>query len=262
MELALVEETLRDSITAMNKAGRRPDQMAIRMRAHSELMLTSKLKSRMLEEVSRSWSAENPQTILFPVRQPAALDRNIALTSDLLTAHPPTQNGFGGCLAHDVPTEEIADYLRSFVVHEDAIAFRNDLIADWIMERSIDGELVRWTIFVANPERDRHVLLGTRSYGLVMRSATAAESIGILTDPRHEGVDLNGGPEAYKSGATFNARAMRQSRPAARGLLIIYPLDPEPLQAQTRSVIGLALSFPKTSDEGKAFVANRGLLNG
>ena len=173
-----------------------------------------------------------------------------------------TQNGFGGCLAHDVPTEEIADYLRSFVVHEDAIAFRNDLIADWIMERSIEGELVRWTIFVANPERDRHVLLGTRSYGLVMRSATAAESIGILTDPRHEGVDLNGGPEAYKSGATFNARAMRQSRPAARGLLIIYPLDPEPLQAQTRSVIGLALSFPKTSDKGKAFVANRGLLNG
>lgn len=262
VELALVEESLRDSITAMNKAGRRPDQMAIRMRAHSELMLTSKAKSRMLEEVSRSWSAENPQTILFPVRQPEALDRNIALTSDLLTAYPPTQDGYGGSLVHDVPPEVIVDYLRSFIVHEDAIAFRNDLIADWIIERSTQGELIRWTIFIANPERDRQVLLGTRSYGLVVRSATAAESIGILTDPRHEGVDLNGGPEAHRTESSFNARAMRQSRPATRGLLIIYPLDPEPLHAQTRTVIGLALSFPKTSDEGKAFVANRGVING
>ena len=79
---------------------------------------------------------------------------------------------------------------------------------------------------------------------------------------RHEGVDLNGGPEAHRTESSFNARAMRQSRPATRGLLIIYPLDPEPLHAQARTVIGLALSFPKTSDEGKAFVANRGVTNG
>ena len=261
VELALVEESLRDSITAMNKAGRRPDQMAIKMRAHSELLLTSKAKSRMLEEVSRSWSAENPQTILFPLRQPDLLDANLRLTSHLMDAHPPTQYAYGGCLAHDVPPEVIADYLRQFVVHEDAIAFRNDLIADWIVERSTEGELTRWTVFIASPERDRQVLLGGRSYGLVTRSPTSAESIGILTDPRHEGVDLHGGPEAHKKGDSFNAKAMRLSRPASRGLLIIYPLDPEPLGASNRAVIGLALSFPKTSDEGKSFVANKGVVH-
>jgi hypothetical protein len=261
VELALVEESLRDAITAMNRAGRRPDEMAIRMRSHSDLMLTSKRKSKMLEMSSRSWSCENPQTILFPLRNAAILDHNAALTAALLTAHPPTQDAYGGCLAHDVPASVVSEYLRAFVVHEETIAFRGDMIADWVMERSTVGELTMWTIFVASPNRDHQVLLGSRSYGLVRRSLTAAESIGILTEPRHEGVDLHGGPEAYRMGATYNAKSMRHTRPTTRGLMMIYPLDPQPLQAQVRTVIGIALSLPKTSDEGKSFVVNRGVAN-
>lgn len=259
VELALVEESLRDSITAMNRAGRRPDEMAIRMRSHSELMLTSKQKSRMQEESSRSWSCENPQTILFPLRNVSILDHNAALTADLLTVHVPTQDAYGGCLAHDVPASVISEYLRTFIVHEETLAFRGDMIADWVMERAIAGELTTWTIFVASPDRDRQVLLGSRSYGLVRRSLTATESIGVLTEPRHEGVDLHGGPEAYRMGTTYNAKAMRHTRPPNRGLMMIYPLDPQPLNAQVRTVIGIALSLPRTSDEGMSFVVNRGV---
>jgi hypothetical protein len=261
IELALVEESLRDAITAMNRAGRRPDEMALRMRSHSDLLLTSKRKSRMLEESSRSWSCENPQTILLPLRNPAILDHNVELTAALLTAHPPTQDAYGGCLAHDVPASIIGEYLRAFVFHEETLAFRGDMIADWVMERSTTGELTTWTIFVASPDRDRQVLLGSRSYGLVRRSLTATESIGILTEPRHEGVDLHGGPEAYRLGATYNAKSMRHTRPPSRGLMMIYPLDPQPLHAPVRAVIGIALSLPKTSDEGKSFVVNRGVAD-
>ena len=60
---------------------------------------------------------------------------------------------------------------------------------------------------------------------------------------------------------THNARAMRQSRPSTRGLLIIYPLDPQPLRAQVRTVIGIALSLPTTSDEGIKYVVNRGVAD-
>lgn len=261
IELALVEESLRDSITAMNSAGRRPDEMAIRMRSHSDLVLTSKRKSLMLEQSSRSWSCENPQTILLPLRNVAILDQNASLTAALLTAYPPTQDAYGGCLAYDVPATAIIDYLRAFAFHQETVAFRGDLIADWISERSTAGELTKWTIFVASPARDRQVLLGSRSYGLVRRSLTATESIGILTEPRHEGVDLHGGPEAYRSGTIYNAKAMRHTRPPTRGLLMVYPLDPQPLQAQVRTVIGIALSLPKTSDEGQAFVVNRGVAD-
>jgi hypothetical protein len=261
IELALVEESLRDSITAMNKAGRRPDEMQIRMRSHSDLMLTSKRKSKMLEESNRSWSCENPQTILFPLRNAAILDKNADLTASLLMAYPPSQTAYGGLLAYDIPASAVSDFVRAFIVHEDTLAFRGNLIADWIMERSTVGELTTWTIFVASPSRDRQVLIGNRSYGLVRRSLTATESIGILTEPRHEGVDLHGGPEAYRMGATYNAKAMRHSRPSSHGLLMIYPLDPQPLQAQVRTVIGIALSLPKTSDEAMSFVVNRGVAN-
>jgi len=261
VELALVEESLRDSITAMNKAGRRPNEMAIRMRSHSELMLTSKLKSKMLETSTRSWSGENPQTILFPLRKPSVLDNNFLLTNSLLNVYSPTQDAYGGRLSHDVPAPIICEYLRNFVFHEDTVAFKGELVADWIYERSTVGELITWTIFVANPERDRQVLLGKHTYGLVRRSLIAMESIGILTDPRHEAVDLHGGPEAYQLGASYNAKAMRRSRPSSRGLLLIYPLDPEPLNTGVRSVIGLALSLPTTSDETTCYVVNGGVTN-
>lgn len=261
VELALVEESLRDSITALNRAGRRPTEMAIQIRAHSSLMLTSKVKSRMQETSHRSWSGENPQTILLPLRNPGILESNAKLAEALLTAHPPTLDAYGGSLAYDVPAVDIANFLREFIVHEETLAFQTDMLASWILERAAAGELVTWTLFIANPQRERQVLLGNRSYGLVRRALTATESIGILTEPRHEGVDLHGGPEGYRSGSTYNARAMRQSRPASRGLMMIYALDPQPLQAQVRTVIGLGLSLPRTSDEGDAYVVNRGVAD-
>jgi hypothetical protein len=42
---------------------------------------------------------------------------------------------------------------------------------------------------------------------------------------------------------------------------MIYALDPQPLQAQVRTVIGLGLSLPKTSDEGTTYVVNRGVTD-
>ncbi|MCO5335735.1 Z1 domain-containing protein [Delftia tsuruhatensis] len=262
VELALVEESLRDSITALNKASRRPDQMAIRMRAHSKLLLTSKNKSRMQTDDARSWSGENPQTILFPMQDREMLERNVDLASALLRQHPPTQDAHGGSIAHDVPPEDIALFLQRYEGHPNSIAFQGAEIANWILERAEKGELTNWTVFVANPQRERKVLLGGRPFGLVRRSLQTNESIGILIDPRHEGVDLHGGPENYRAASGFNARAMREDRPAQQGLLLLYPLDPEPLRAPTQAVLGLALSLPRTTDGEQRFVVNRGIRHG
>jgi hypothetical protein len=259
VELALVEESLRDSITALNKAGRRPDQMAIRMRAHSKLLLTSKNKSRMQIADARSWSGENPQTILFPLYDRELLQRNVDLASELLRQHPPTQKAYGGAIAHDVPAEDVALFLRRYEGHPSSIAFQGVEIADWILERVEAGELVNWTVFVANPDRGRQVLLGGRPFGLVRRSLQTNESIGILIDPRHEGADLHGGSENYRTASGFNAKAMREDRPGRQGLLLLYALDPEPLGAHTQAVLGLALSLPRTTDGEQRFVVNRGV---
>ena len=262
VELAVVEQSLRDSILLLERAGKRPDQMQVAVRAHSHLMLTSTVKSRMAGEAGRSWSAKCPQTILLPISSPQALHRNLRLTAELLSRHAPTVERFGGAIAFDIPASSIVDFLREYLGHPDAIAFNSNELADWIEQRAVVGELVRWTIFVASPDHERKTILGGRSYGLVKRRPTGSSGIGILVDPRHEGVDLPGGPDIYRKGDSFNVHAMRASRPASNGLLLIYPLDPIPLHATAETVIALAASLPRTSDEHELYLVNSGVPRG
>lgn len=262
VELAVVEQSLRDSIIRLEREGKRPDQMQIAIRSHSHLLLTSAVKSRMAEEVNRSWSAQCPQTILLPLTEPSVLHNNMQITSALLTKHTPTVMRFGGAIAYDVPASEIINYLVNYQSHQDSSAFVSLELAAWVQQRIMSGELIRWTVFVASPEKSRQVMLGGRSFGLVKRRPAGNSGIGILVDPRHEGVDLPSGPDVYRKGDALNAPAMRASRPSTNGLLLIYPLDPTPLLASVETVIALAASFPRTSDENDQFLANRGIPRG
>jgi hypothetical protein len=263
-ELALVEQSLRDSIIALALAGRTPRQMAIRLRAHSDLLLTARNKSRTASAQQDSWSGEHPQTVLLPLLDPAKLSANLALTERLIEELPSLKKCQGGILARDLSAETVAGFVRNYEIHEDIVVFRNELLADWIMERSAAGELTDWSVFIASPADGRQSVLGGNDIGLVRRKRISSESIGILTDPAHEGVDLAPGPGAYKrdSGA-YDAEAMRAARPPTQGLLLIYPLDPEYLGIESREpVIALALSLPHTSDAGTTWIVNSMVTDG
>jgi hypothetical protein len=263
-ELALVEQSLRDSIVSLARAGRRPDQMAIRLRAHSELLLTARNKSGTALPQPDSWSGEHPQTVLLPLSSAAKLKANLDLADKFISEISPLVRCHGGLLARDVSPVTIAAFLRAYQIHDDIVVFRSDLIADWIMERASVDELMDWSVFVPSPANGRLITLGGREVGLVGRKRVSSESIGILTDPAHEGVDLPHGPDGYKrdSGA-YDAEAMRAARPATQGLLIIYPLDPEYLHVpQSSAVIALALSLPQTSDAEATWIVNSMVANG
>jgi hypothetical protein len=262
VELAVVEQSLRDSILRLERAGKRPDQMQVAVKAHSHLLLTSNVKSRMADQTGRTWSAQCPQTILLPLSDLSSLRKNINVTSQLLSQHPPTANRHGGAIAFDVPVIAIINFLRGFQGHPDAIAFNSGDLAEWIEERVAADELTKWTIFVASPDRESQTVIGDRAYGLVRRRPTGSSGIGILVDPRHEGVDLPGGPEGYRKGTSYNASAMRANRSASNGLLLIYPLDPIPFGVTVETVIALAASFPKTGDDGELFFVNKGVPRG
>ena len=167
-------------------------------------------------------------------------------------------------LARDVPPETITAFLRDYQINEDIVVFRNDLLADWIMERAAIGELTDWSVFIASPADGQSTTLGSREIGLVRRKRVSSESIGILTDPAHEGVDLPQGPDAYKrDSGTYDAAAMRAARPSTQGLLLIYPLDPDYLGIPGgEPVIALALSLPQTSDAGTTWIVNSMVSNG
>jgi Z1 domain len=263
-ELALVEQSMRDSIVALERAERRPDQMAIRLRAHSDLLLTARNKAVMALIQQDSWSGEHPQTVLLPLSDPAKLLANRALADDFVSGLSPSLQCHGGLLVRDVTPEAVCAFLRAYQINEDIIAFRSDQLADWIMQRSSVGELTDWSVFLASPEGGRRATIGGHEIGLVRRKRISSESIGILTDPRHEGVDLPGGPDAYKrESGTYDADTMRAARPSTQGLLIIYPLDAETLGVEyTDAAIALALSLPDTSDAGSSWIVNSMVSNG
>jgi hypothetical protein len=263
-ELALVEQSLRDSIVALSRAGRRPNQMAIRLRAHSDLLLTARNKSGTALKQQDSWSGEHPQTVLLPLSESAKLTHNFRLTDEFLRSIPSPVRRHGGLLIRDVEPASISNFLRSYEIHEDIVVFRSDLIADWIIERTGASELTDWSVFVASPSKGRPSVLGGNEIGLVKRKLISSESIGILTDPAHEGVDLPSGPDAYKrdSGA-YDAEAMRAARSPTQGLLIVYPLDAQEFGvSEPEAVVALALSLPKTSDAGAVWVVNSMVSNG
>jgi hypothetical protein len=263
-ELALVEQSMRDAIVALERAQRRPDEMAIRLRGHSDLLLTAKNKATTAVTQRDSWSGEHPQTVLLPLTDPVRLQKNRGLLDALIRNVAPPLQCYGGLLARDVEPEIVCKFLRNYVINEDVVAFRNDLIADWIMERATAGELTDWSIFVASPQGGREAIVGGYQLGLVKRRRISNESIGILIDPRHEGVDLPGGPDGYvRESGTYDADAMRNARPATQGLLIIYPLDAASMGINyTDAVVALALSLPKTSDIGASWTVNSKIANG
>jgi hypothetical protein len=261
-ELALVEQSLRDSIQALELAGRRPHEMQVRIRAHSDLLLTARNKSSMATSEWDSWSGDHPQTVLLPLGDAPRLTRNLELTDAFLARIGEAVEMHGGRLIYDVSPDEIGRYLSAFEPHDDTVSFRSKALATWIAARTLEGELTNWSVFVPNPDDRETVTLGGQRFGLVERQPISSYSIGTLLDPRHEGVDLPDGPMAYRrEGGSLDAEAMRRARPVTDGLLIIYPLDPKILHAsqEVAAVIALALSLPFTSDVGSQWIVNAGV---
>lgn len=263
-ELALVEQSLRDSLQALTRAGKRPDEMAIRLRAHSGLLLTARNKAGLSSEIRDSWSGEHPQTVMLPLASPERLAENRLLAERLISAAGPGRATTGGLLFRDIVPEVICEFLRLYRTHDDVVAFRGAELAEWIEARVATGELTEWSVFVAGSEKGADIRLGGHRTGVVTRSRISQESIGILIDPRHEGVDLPGGPDAYRRrNGDYDAGAMRAARPASEALLILYPLDPGPLGvSDADTVIAVALSLPVTSDAVGSSVVNLGVANG
>lgn len=260
-ELALVEESLRDSLQALYRAGRRPSEMAIRLRAHSALLLTARNKSGMADTLRQSWSGEHPQTVILPLHDQARLQANRILADRLITLCGPAHEMTGGQLFRDLPPEIVCDFLRAYQPHPDTLAMRGDEIADWIMQRVVQGELVDWSVLLASAQGGAAVIVGGVETRLVTRRRTSSEGIGILIDPRHEGADLPGGPDAYRrASGNYDAEAMRSARPSTQGLLLVYPLDPMLLDVTgVDAVIAVALTLPYTSDGRSNAVVNRGV---
>jgi hypothetical protein len=249
------------SIQTLEQTGCRPDQMAIRIRAHSDLLLTSRNKSSMATSEWDSWSGDHPQTILFPLDDTSRLQHNINITDTLFNLTTPSIAAYGGRLVHDVTPETIAKYLSNYQAHHDATAFRPMALGRWILSRASKGELVEWTIFVASPDDRKTVNMGTLELGLVERRLISSNSIGthcLIQDMKE--LIFQKGPQPFAETADLTMLKQCVEHALLRAAYDYLPAGSRFLGVEDKvpTVIGLALSLPFTTDIGTEWIVKHG----
>jgi len=198
-----------------------------------------------------------------------------------------------GLLWNGVSAEAIAEFFESFITHPKARKVNSALLRDFVRSMAATGELTSWTVaLLGGGSGAAHTFAGGLTIdAMTKRTAdkdiTDRYAIGRLLSPRDEAIDLDNAawtaalaktqkafnPDAgrQKDGVkpsmpeVPNGPSIRQMRgrgseaegvaPAReRGLLLLYPLDPqqsgsEALAGRTDPVMAFGVSFP-ASDSG------------
>jgi hypothetical protein len=266
MELSVVESDLRDELERMIQQDVSPYDQGVRIRSHSSMLLTSRLKMRHGTTIRVGYSGEHPQTIVFPLQDIGALTNNLDATRELIEAGNAVEQD-SGILVRGIQLENVVGFINKFVFAEEMRAMDPRHLSTWLERRGQSGDLVDWTVYVDGRAGSPLGSLGLGEFtvGMVKRTKLAGtNSIGILIDPKHEAIDLEGGADQFRRGNSYDAGAMRRARPRNQGLLMIYPISPDsrpdqrpgnriPLFGQDdekpECVIGFGLSLPFVEDD-------------
>lgn len=197
-----------------------------------------------------------------------------------LGAHDAVHSSPKGPVWTGIGAEAILEFLRIYRVDHEARSISLPLIRAYIERQVGVGELVSWTLAIRGRE-SRDPGLGEADWGLptgpvaqVSRSRLGeTDSLGVITSPGDEATgltdELNDQAQALIQTARAENRtkaennAAREVRPATDGLLLLYPISRnsgsalvdgggrrplfnDPTGPQTRDLVGLAISFPKS----------------
>lgn len=198
-----------------------------------------------------------------------------------------------GFLWNDVPADHIADFFEAFITHPKARKVNSALLRDFVRSMAATGELTSWTVaLLGGGSGDKHTFAGGLTIDKMTKRSADKDiadryAIGRLLSPRDEAIDLDNAAWSAALARTkkmFNPDAGRQkdgvrpSKPDApngpsirfirgrgseadgvsqapqRGLLLLYPLDPQQagsdeLAGRKDPVMAFGVSFP-SSDSG------------
>lgn len=274
--IAAASEELQREFEHMVNVGATPKDYGLKVRSHSAMLVTSAVKMRNGTEMRLSFSGDISETIIFKRDDKWLADNFKAIESWLasLGASDPGGKRAGGYTWH-VGAQAVLDLLGSYKSHEDARRADTGLLARYIKAQAKNDELVDWTVRLVSSglaEAAQRTISGL-PIGMVKRASFPKEprhdryTIRRLVSPTDEQIDLtNAEKECALALAIENwrndlrpskpsesptapgGREIRQCRAKTRGLLLIYPLDPQPagLPDATSPVIGVAISFPKS----------------
>jgi hypothetical protein len=295
-------EELRLDFRRMERENARPVDFGHKVRLHpgSALLVTARNKSRTAVKLQTSLDGRLAQTLVFPldpVRHANNLETTLHFLEKLREKHgdPVADRGIRKWVG--VPGEEVARVIGDFDIHGRNAFDVAQLLPKYIENRLRDGELVEWTVgFDTSPKSKgrvchpagQEVRATVRKEGHKIEPDGNAVRIKVLTTPQHETVDLTDSQIARaleESKAEFEEDVkrvegrrrkstkpptapypdmIRKQRPATRGLLMFYFIDPEKSWSKDLGSpsVGFGISFPKTEKgyTGVEYLANKVLI--
>ncbi|WNG24480.1 hypothetical protein F0U62_10970 [Cystobacter fuscus] len=257
-------EELRQEFDKMAMVGGTPADYGLKVRSHSTLLVTSRVKMRNGTELQVSFAGDIIETTIFDPR-PQALEHNLNVTVKFLEKLGKTKQGWEqsrpdgkekwnhSYVWKDVPGAAVAAYLGMLQFHEASQKARGDLLSEFIKKQLLQDELTHWTVLLIgrNPDKDScQENLAGLPLTLTQRTLKNQEDttkrnrydIQRLVNPKDEAADLD--EEAYAEALRLTKESfhrekgrrkeepevpsgpfIRYVRPKEKGLLILYPLD-------------------------------------
>lgn len=177
----------------------------------------------------------------------------------------------------DVDASDVLSFLANYRTHEDSVKARSYFLRQYIEKQIALGDLRDWDIALFSGQGKAEKISGVPinlivrkplEKNLSVEDQKKAEKyvIGRLVSPRDETIDLS--DEEYSEALDLAQKAwnrdfardrhrsdmpkeptgpaIRQTRIESKGLLMLYPLDPDNAVTnhQDRPIIGMAISFP------------------
>lgn len=273
--IADASEELREEFDFMAEANLTPEQYGLKVMSHEVLTVTSPLKMRNAQTLSLTYSGTRPQTILF--HRDAKIQQQNLDATDTLVASLGSQweenikyerdgepdSWPGSRLWQNVEASKVLTFLGAYATHPNATSAKAAVLSEFISKMVDTGQLEKWSVALlggGNGAGDEHVFPGgstSNSYFIrktedpeeVERQDPKNFAIGVLTDPKDEGIDIDDDiwrealdltraawkPEpargrvnqpSFPSGKGIRETRGKLGGDADRGLLLLYPLSP------------------------------------
>jgi len=235
--LAGVEHEIRLDIARFETEGLTPLQMAVRVRTHPKIAITSALKMRKAVDLKMSFSGQRPQTILFSHRDTDWLTANLEAARRLVAAAAKrgivaTSRG-PNTLLEGVPVDDVLSFLDAdgYRFHELNAELQSEPLCHYIRAQNNYDELQTWNVMIMSRRSDR---LGTVKLGL-------EKPVNLITRAK-----LTSSPPEY---ANINTLMSKVDRVADLDVAGAANLDDNSLLAhRTESRRGLLLLYPIAKD--------------
>lgn len=279
--IAVATEELKREFRLMELSNLTPEDYGLKVRTHPDgLNITAANKIRNGARMQVAFSGQLSQTTVFQ-KDKSIQEHNYNHSekwlkklgdSDLLKKNK--------LIWKSVHPERIVEFLGEFRTHPACRKAETDLLNKYIQKLNTYGELTDWTVALLSNSSTSvtHVIAG-HEIGLIKRKDTTPnEDLYMLANsnilnPPDQYIDFDNTQieealyatiEAWKDGKTRNKEEpqipsgpfIRSTRPADKGLLLLYPLDYSYATCKgerfiDKPIMGFAVSFPKGSRDEK-----------